>query len=395
MCCSLLAVCNQLNQQDRIPQVLEKMRTDPERLKPNIYTYVALIEGQSKNGDASQALALLNEMLQTVGTKKFNAAEKLRIWNKILSVFAAGRQRDGDAGKDAEEDKMKDLAQGNEPTSFLSATYQVWKMMREDEGLEPNARTLESLVVACVNHGNVARAHATLHKMQRLHSLRPTVDCWNPIIEYYAKHDKLESAWKYVEKMQRDGGLQPTERTLEIFVSGCKEQGRWLEFERAVGRLQGELAKKQMQKETRERREIKRKTQLKNMPHWKKRLMAIAKEKKKTQKGHDQEQEDMDIDKAKDDKAVNNKRSSGSDNRGGRGQTQRAVIRRDHKVRDGQTAKATATATATAKAPVQTARQVETKTKTKTKTMTKTMMETKKNKKKEKKEETKKVNQKQ
>merc|ERR1719272_2261833 len=146
----------------RMPQLLDDMRSSTPKVEPDMITYSTIMKGYCSSGDLDKGLALLSDMESDC---TFTPDEVM--YNSLLDGCAKQHRLDN-----ALEllDKMR--AQGIQPSNYtlsimikllgrskrLNQAFAMVKEMVDDHGLRPNIFVYTSLIQACFQNRQLGKA---------------------------------------------------------------------------------------------------------------------------------------------------------------------------------------------------------------------------------------------
>lgn len=242
----LMAARNAVNDPEGALRVLGEMGGS-EPGNGNVWTYVEAAESYLRLGDRDRALALIDTIADQVRQEGSKPGGRPR--------RPSARESENESESENEDDEVEEERRATTverqgeldlwnqvlarfvQNGRTAECFEVWRRMREGEGLAPDNRTARQLIRACVQAKNMARAHQVATNMLKFHKLKLDSAGWNEIIEGYAAEGQLETMWKYVEKMYREEGTYPGATTWDVVERTCKSHGVWDQWRAKVARL--------------------------------------------------------------------------------------------------------------------------------------------------------------
>lgn len=76
-----------------------------------------------------------------------------------------------------------------------------------------------------------------------------SADGWTEIVGGYGALGRIEAMWKNVQKMYKDGGVQPNDHTWDVVERTCRSHGVWDQYEAKVERMKKTIENDQARKQ--------------------------------------------------------------------------------------------------------------------------------------------------
>ena len=179
-----MAARNAVNDPEGALRVLGEMGGS-EAGNGNVWTYVEAAESHLRLGDRDRALALIDtiaDQIRQEGSSKAGGRPRQ----------PSARETENESERESEDDEVEEerkaatverqgeLDLWNQVLARFvqngrtTECFEVWRRMREGEGLAPDNRTARHLIRACVQAKNMARAHQVATNMLKFHKLKVT-----------------------------------------------------------------------------------------------------------------------------------------------------------------------------------------------------------------------------
>jgi len=177
---------------DRVPEVLEDMRSSDPKAVPDIVTYSTIIKGYCQSGCVNRALELLRQMCNESGLKPDEV-----MYNSLL---------DGCAREQRLDDALSLLAE-----------------MRA-AGIAPSNYTLSILCKLLGRSRRLTQAFELVASISKEFGFQPNIQVYTCLIQACFHNRQVDKAFALHDRIVRDG-VDPDEKTYTVLASGCLQAG--------------------------------------------------------------------------------------------------------------------------------------------------------------------------
>jgi pentatricopeptide repeat protein len=185
-----MAAHNAVNDPEGALRILDEMSNGGQGGRPDARTYVEAAESHLQLGASERALSLLDAIASEIGRQQQQQRGRgIRSKDGETEDEEASLSEDeGDEGNERrrrrrDEKEEAELEAWNQvlarfvQNGRVAEGFEVWRRMRGEQGLAPNAKTALHLIRACVRSKNMARAHQVVSNMQKFHKLKVPHAC--------------------------------------------------------------------------------------------------------------------------------------------------------------------------------------------------------------------------